>query len=93
MSWHFTGIQATCEGITKRGCPHKAMLHQPNTDGMVGSLLFNMAARDGWLLPPGGGKVLCIQCVAAAEKKYQVKLQKELNKKEKKLAKSGAISI
>jgi len=93
MSWHFTGISATCEGVAKKGCPHKATLLLPNTDGMVGSVLFNVAARDGWLLPPGGGKVLCVQCVDVAEQKYKVKLKKEIREKEKKLEQEGAVSI
>jgi len=82
VTWHFTGIKATCAGIAKKGCPHHATLHIENEDGLIGSLLFNIAEKDGWTLPPGGGKVLCLQCTAAAEQKYQVKLKKEIKKKE-----------
>lgn len=93
MSWHFTGIKATCEGIAKKGCPHHQSLNLSNPDGMIGALLFNMAERDGWLLPPGGGKVLCKHCLAEAEHKYGVKLKKEIKKKEEKVAERSSVPI
>ncbi len=93
MSWHFGSIEATCEGISKKGCPHHQQLVIPNTDGMVGVLLFNLAESRGWLLPPGGGKVLCQRCLLEAEAKYQVKLKKEVKKKEEKIAEGAVLPI